>query len=547
MVAQEMQRTKAAIDKATGDNPDLAPKMPDPIKLRKSLEKEAAAELHLRVQGQNIWISSPGKLTRYDWVTGKVAKELPLDPGATGLIPCGDELVETDPDKEAVTRINLNTCEARTEEFGQPASTLTNAAGAPGVLAQSGSRGRVADKAGLPIGMPGKDAGKVMDPAKVAAQAQHLSYAGRIALPAVLANARNQERLMAEMNGQADRKNQPGGEAPLPAEEVKLIPTPEGALQLSVRLVEAHITTREVMKPEPTKSVAAGNLTLSKTEDLSNEMLNDMQRERGGGVVREDESRYAVTLRRAGAPESWSGEVIGHPTLYPLRTVNVLTAGKLAIVLDKANKQLWQTTLNFDVPERLNSSEADASSCGQGPCVEYKDTLFIFDQGVLGAFDLATGNARWRLPSVGIAGIFLDEQGMMYVNATSASLDPLKYSNQIDVRRRDANLVTKLEPRTGKTLWTAEPGGLVNYVSGKYLYSVYSYVTDDDDEGMGGYTVDSIMARQDTLCIKRLNPSNGHLIWEFCEDKAPCDVRFDKNSIRLITKKDVQVLRFFSF
>ena len=344
-VAKAMRERKAAIDKALGDNPDLDLKMPDPVKLRKRLEKEAAAELHLRVQGQNIWVSSPGKLTRYDWDTGQVAKEIPLQAGAGGLIPCGDELLEleTEPGGEAVTHINLNTCEARTEEFGQTA----------GAVAQARA-GRPADKAGLPIGMPGKDGGKVMDPAKVAEQAQHLSYAGSIALPAVLANARNQERLQAEMSGQADRKNAPA-EVLLPAEQLTLVPTSEGVVQVSTRLIEAHITTREAMKPEAAKSAIDGNLTLSKTADVSNEMLNQMQRERGGDVVHEDESRYAVTLRRTGA-DSWSGEVIGRPTLYPLKTVNVLTAGKVAIVLDKANKKLWQTTLNFEVPARLNTS-----------------------------------------------------------------------------------------------------------------------------------------------------------------------------------------------
>ena len=70
-------------------------------------------------------------------------------------------------------------------------------------------------------------------------------------------------------------------------------------------------------------------------------MLNDMQRERGGEVVLEDESRYLVTIRRPDAPEFWSGEVTGRPTLFPLKTVNVLAANKMVVVLDQANKKLW--------------------------------------------------------------------------------------------------------------------------------------------------------------------------------------------------------------
>jgi hypothetical protein len=541
-VAEEMKRSKAAIDKATGENPDLDLKMPNAEKVRSNLEKEAAAELQLRVHGTNVWVMSSGKLMRYDWDTGNVVKEIPLQAGL-GLVACGDELLQME--EGTLMHINLNTCEARTEEFGRPPAAATNAASLPGTMARSTTR-PASSKAGMPIGIPGADAGKPMDPARVAAQTRHLSLPGSIALPVVLANARNQERLLAEASGQADRKPAASEPTHPPPEELALIPTREGIVQLSVRLLEEHIVARAAMKPAPAKSFADGNLTVAKTADLSNEILNDMQRGRGGEIVHEDESRYAVTLRSPNAPEAWNGEVIGRPAFYPLKTVNVLTASKLVIVLDKTNQKLWQSALSFNVPERLNTADPDSASCGQGPCVERDDSLYLFDQGVLTAFDLATGNARWRLPSVGIAGVFFDDAGMMYLNTTTASLDSLRYSNQIDVRRKDVNVVMKLNPRTGKTLWKAEPGGLVNYVSGKFVYSVYSYAPDEDDEGTGGYTVDSIMGRHSTLSIKRLNPSNGHIVWEHCQDRCPCDVRFDKNSIRLVFKKEVQVLSFFS-
>jgi hypothetical protein len=106
----------------------------------------------------------------------------------------------------------------------------------------------------------------------------------------------------------------------------------------------------------------------------------------------------------------------------------------------------------------------------------------------------------------------------------------------------------KLDPRTGATLWRAEPGGLVSYVSGKFIYSVHSYVSDRDDDEEGGspYTADSILGKHATLSIKRLNPANGRQMWEHCQDRAPYDVQFDKNTIRLVFKQEVQVLKFFS-
>src|ERR1035441_9418925 len=97
-------------------------------------------------------------------------------------------------------------------------------------------------------------------------------------------------------------------------------------MQFSVKLIEARITTRAAMKAAPTKSVLDGNLTVSQTAELANEMLNEAQRSRGGSVVREDESRYLATIQRLDTPATWSGEVIGPPALYPLTTVNVLPA-----------------------------------------------------------------------------------------------------------------------------------------------------------------------------------------------------------------------------
>ncbi len=76
-----------------------------------------------------------------------------------------------------------------------------------------------------------------------------------------------------------------------------------------------------------------------------------MQRNNGGDTVTEDESRYQVTVHlpdSADAPD-WTGEVVGPPQLFVLKTVNVIAAGKSVIVLDKANKKLWQAALTYNV------------------------------------------------------------------------------------------------------------------------------------------------------------------------------------------------------
>ena len=552
-IAKEMKEMQVIIDKANSEHPDHVPKMPDPEKLQKNMQRAAEEALELVIRGQNIWVVSPGKLTRYDRDTGNPVKEIPVPAGFGGLIPRGDELLNVDLEtgKPTVTHINLTTCESRTEVVARPAPPQATDSGKNDLTAaKPGARAAVAGKggsgkAGLPVGMPGKDMGKVMDPRKVEEQAQHLSYPAKIALPAILAHNMNQERTLAAMDDDPVSQTPSDGSRIDPREEVSLIPTKDGFLQFSVKLIEARITTRTAMKAAPAKSALDGNMTVSQTTELANEMLNEAQRSRGGEIVREDESRYQATIQRLDSPDTWSGEVIGPPALYPLTTVNVLTANKRVVVFDKSNRKLWESALTYNVSGGLASLYSENAPYGQGPCVERKDALYVFDAGVLTAFDLAKGTVRWRLPSVGIEGLFFDDEGMIYVNTTTASPDTLKYSNQIDISRKDATVVMKIDPRTGQGLWTANLGGAVSYVSGKFIYTTHSYQADTDEES-GPYTADSIAGRESFLSIKRINPKNGHVMWEHCQDRAPLQVQFDQNTIRLVFRKEVQVLRFLA-
>jgi hypothetical protein len=552
VVAKQMKAMQAAIDKANSDDPDRVPKMPNPEKLRKSMQRALEAALDLRVRGENIWVLSPGKLTRYDRDTGSPVKEIPVPAGYGGLIPQGDELLNVDLEtgKPVVTHINLTTCETRTEEIGRPppgaaGSAQTGVADAtpPGsaLPAGKGSPG----KAGLPVGMPGRDAGKTMDPQKVAEQAQHMSLPARIALPAIIAHNMNQERTLAAYSDPPARDSSATAPGPQPTVGDSLIPTKDGFVQFTVKLLESRIVTRDAMKAPPAKSVLNGNLTTGNSAELANEMLNDAQRSRGGQVVREDQSRYLVSLQRPGTADAWSGEVIGRPSLFPLATVNVLAADKTVLVFDKSNRKLWQATLTYNVSGGYRGPDEENALYGLGPCVERKDSLYVIDAGVLTAFDLATGNVRWRLPSLGITGLFFDDQGMIYLNTSTASPETLKYPNQIDITRKDSSLVMKIAPATGKVRWTASTGGLVNYVSGKFIYSVFAYHADDDEDS-AQYTPDSMLGRESVLSIKRLNPNNGRVLWEHVEHRAPLDVQFDQNTIRLVFKKEVEVLKFLA-
>jgi hypothetical protein len=540
-VAREIEEAKALLNKANNEAWEHVPKMPDPEKLGQSLERGAAAALGLWVRGQNVWILNSQKLTRYDWANGKPVQEIKLPSSNGGLVWRGDELLalNSDSGRSAMMSVNLTSCDSRTTELGGQESSIEKSDSAP-KTSKTPASGRNSPKAGLPTGIPGRDAGKVMDPAKVAVQAQNLSLPSRIALPAVLANSWSQERTLAELDDNPRPRTQTPPTTLKPVEHFTIIPTKDGYIEFSSRLLELKSIARSTLKPPPTKSVLEGPVNVTQTAEVANEILNEMQRERRGGVVEEDVSRYAVKLKHSGNAEAWTGEVVGAPALLSLETVNVLAANKTLIVFDKTNKKLWQTTLNFNLNHDFSMGEP-MPAYGQGPCVEWNDTLYVFDPGVLSAFDLKTGNAHWRLPSVGITGIFFDDQGMLYVNTTTASPDRIKLSHQIDINQKILSVVLKVNPANGKILWSSQTGGLVNYVSGKYIYTTQSYMPEEEDDNP--YRQETGFEKQPFLRIKRLNPKNGHEVWEHFQQRAPLDVKFDKNYIRLVFKKEVQVLR----
>ena len=522
------------------------------------------AGFQLQAEGSNIWVSTPEKLTHYDWDTGKVLQELPVADGFGEMVLRGGELLkmgESETGQQLITHINLATGEVSAEEIDpsgkHPVAVAHIAPGTMVVASAGGADG--SSGAGLPL-MPGASAGKPLDPGKVAEQAQSLPLPARIALPALLANSMHQERIMQEANDESDdsrpqRQGAPGSRQAASlehAERYSLVPSGNGFVQFSARLLESRIVSREAMKAPPTKSVLdSGNLNVTKTMDVANEILNEMQRTRGGSTVQEDESRYQVSIRRPESTDTadWTGEVVGPPALFPLKTVNVLTAGKTVTVFDKTNKKLWQATLAYALMKGAGLFGGGAfgggsTQYGEGPCVERGNTLYIFDQAVLTAFDLSTGDARWRLPSVGILGLFFDDKGMMYVNSTTASPENIKFAKQIDVNDKTEAILLKIDPKTGKTLWKVKPGGFISYLSGEYIYAYYVHYASEDEEAAASLT--GMAPNPPFVHIRRLNPRNGDVMWDYYQARAPLDIQFNGNMMEVVFKKEVQVLKFLS-
>ena len=160
----------------------------------------------------------------------------------------------------------------------------------------------------------------------------------------------------------------------------------------------------------------------------------------------------------------------------------------------------------------------------------------------------STGNPRWRLPSVGVVGLFFDDQNNVYVNTTSGNPDDIKYARQIDISRKTEAVLFKVDPKTGKTLWSIKPGGYISYLSGKYIYAIQSNDPNPTDEEVLNDMTASLQ-KPAFLQIQRINPQNGRIMWEYHDPigRAPIDARFHGNSIELVFKREVQVLRYLTF
>ena len=459
-----------------------------------SQEREAKIALQsvltLNVSNENIWVAAPGKLTHYDWGSGKVSQETSLP------------------------------------EFGGAENNSTGG------------------------GLFSSD-GKLLDPDKIAAQAQNLNLPGRIALPALLGNAMHEQQLEAALKDDAQQLHpQNSNPARKEMENSQIVPGESGFVQFSTKMLQENIVTREAMRAPPKKSALDDpNLNGSQTTEVANETLNEMQRNNGGDKVSEDESRYQVTVHIPNSPGTadWTGEVTGSPQLFSLKTVNVIAAGKTVIVLDHSNKKLWQAALTYNVSADNGGFAGRESQFGAGPVVEHGDTLYVFDQAVLSAFDLATGDARWRLPSVGIVGLFFDDQNNLYVNTTTGNPDDIRYSRQIDITKSTEDVLLKIDPKTGKTLWSVKPGGFISYLSRKFIYTIESFDPNPTDEEILSDTLQGLQ-KPAFLRIARISPQTGRVMWEYYDrNRCPIDVRFDGNSIELIFKREVQVLKYLAF
>ena len=333
---------------------------------------------------------------------------------------------------------------------------------------------------------------------------------------------------------------------PLDAVSSEFFSAGQNLVELRVKLLEPRLNFVQSIKPKG-PSLINGQTTVATSSTLvAEETFNDIKRSQTGGVRRVDQSRYEVRLRRWTGPQpvEWKSEVIGAPSFFPLATVDLLVADKALAVFDKENKLLFESKLTYPVSERFTTGDFANRLM---PAVERSGTLYFFDQGVLTAFALPSGDVRWRLTSFGVSAIQFDDQGMLYVDSTTAGPEDVQYSDTITIQKIP-DVLLKVDPASGKILWKAEQRGQRCLVSGKFLYAA--------GVERGGIAIANALGAALNapgagapvqFDLYRLDPATGEALWDLSYEKRPAAMAVQDNRILLLFGDDLELFKFLSF
>jgi hypothetical protein len=315
-------------------------------------------------------------------------------------------------------------------------------------------------------------------------------------------------------------------------------------VQMKVKMLEEKFAAYEAMAPKkgPTK-IESGTLTSGQSVAAALEQVNEITRYSTGGMAQEDQSRYEVTLHRWLAKDApdWSGEIIGPPAFHSLKTVDVVTGVRSVTVIDKANKKLWESKLTHPfVSGSSYSSGFDGDDPERRtPFVEHGGDLYVIDAGMLTRFNLKTGEAKWRLTSVGISKVLFDDTGQIYLVSTTASPDTIQHWQDSDFANRPKPVILKVDAATGRQLWQVDAIADKITLSGKYLYASRTKM---DNFAM----LDSRSEPEMHFNLYRIDPSSGGTLWRHYENRAPLRMDFEGREIMLHFRDELKVLRYFA-
>jgi hypothetical protein len=440
---------------------------------------------HIIATTNDLWILFPGRIAQYDRHTGNRKQEIPLNPPFFGLAQSdsGMTVISSDESgRETITRIAFSNGTVQTTPIESVAAVASPSKSQP-------------------------------PPTTITVSTNSAGYETLAKLVAAKAIK------LVERTSWGD----------------KFVPDGADVVQMKVDLIERKTIIHLAMKAQK-KSLVEDNLTSGQSLEASEQMINDLRREQTGGVEEEDVSRYQVTLRRwpAGTAPDWTGEVIGAPLFFALKTRDILVAGNSIHVFDKNNQKLWTASLTYSTPPHYSE---DFATEADPPCVESGNTLYVFDRGMLTSFDAATGQVHWRLTSVGISQVQLDGKGNLYVTSTTASPDAIQFSQQFSLSSKVNPVILKVDATTGRVLWRNEGIGDKCFLSGKFIYAARAAKNP------------SITPGEDPVLyfdLYRLSPSDGHAMWDYSQFRHPVQIEVQENRILLHFRGELQVLKFSS-
>jgi outer membrane protein assembly factor BamB len=325
-------------------------------------------------------------------------------------------------------------------------------------------------------------------------------------------------------------------EDPIPECEHEFFLSDNSVVQMQSRMIEYRAASPQRGKARGPSILDSSNLHASQGTAAAEEFLNQDK-----GPTKEDQSRYAVTLKRViGSGAAWSAEVVGAPVFFPLRWADLLAAGRTLYAFAKDGQKLWEAKLNVPVAPRFIRSEM-----GEIPAIESGGKIYFFDQSTVTAFESRTGDVKWRVQAAGTSQILPDSAGNLYIVSTTADPGRLNPSRDVELSNTIKPLLLKVNATTGATLWDITGIAGRVYISGKYLYASRSQIsgldTFSEAESHGDFKA-PVHNR-----LYRLDPKNGNEIWEYYRPEPPISAEMKGTAIFLLYPGELRALKFFAF
>ena len=307
-------------------------------------------------------------------------------------------------------------------------------------------------------------------------------------------------------------------------------------IRADIKLVEKKVAERQAIKPGSDKDLvntinsSAGNSS-EETEALMKLIANDGRRLAGETKLYNDESTYEVTLRRPldGTVPEWKGTLTGHVDVLSTPNHDLLVAGTKLLVFHRAGQKAWEATLGSRLP--LMDSDEKVENW-----LETADRLYFADGAFLTAFESASGKVIWRVPSIGIRKLQMDQEGKLYVHTLNLSTEALTYAHDDTVPMEPITM--KIDPEDGKVAWQVEKYHDL-WVSGNDVYVIRQALNPSEIEEQVFNPGKGPTAR---VKLYKLNRSSGAPIWEWFQTRIPESVQAERKTVGLLYNDELQVL-----